>query len=121
MPVIRNRGRTSRGRPHTVNVRFTDEELRDVAAAAARAGLRRTGYVGEAAVAAARAYVAGGEAGATRAELATVQREVFAARAAVVRAVQAAAGTSEDLAVAEVEIGAVAVERLDAVAERLGL
>lgn len=95
------------------------EEWRDIAAAAARSGLRPTGYAGEAAVAAARAHVSGCGAGATRAELAAVQREVFTARAAVVRALQVATNTAGDTALGDVMAGVAAVERLDAIAERL--
>jgi hypothetical protein len=49
-PVARNRARTS-GRPYRLHVRLTSDELQDIEAAAARAGLRPTGYAGEAAVA----------------------------------------------------------------------
>jgi hypothetical protein len=114
-PVARNRARTS-GRPYRVHVRLTSDELQDIRAAAARAGLRPTAYAGEAAVAAARALVADSGAGATRAELAAVQREVFVARSALVQAVQVSAG-GQDLGLGE--IGATMVGRLDAIAERL--
>jgi hypothetical protein len=70
-------------------VRFTAEEYAELAAAAARAGLTTTGYFGEAALAAARGVTATGEVdtGAiTRAELAAVQRDLFAARTAVIQA-----------------------------------
>lgn len=75
-----------------------------------------TAYAGEAAVAAARALVADSGTGATRAELAAVQREVFAARSALVQAVQASPGSPDR---GSGEIGVVMVERLDAIAERL--
>ena len=83
-PVARNRTRMSGGRLNCVNVRLTDEEMRDLSAAAARAGLKPTSYAGEATIAAARADAQGSVAGATRAELARVQREVLAAQSALV-------------------------------------
>jgi hypothetical protein len=67
LPVARNQARMPAGRRHCVNVRLTDEEMRDVTAAALRAGLTPTGYAGEAAVAAARAQAEGGGTGATAA------------------------------------------------------
>jgi hypothetical protein len=91
-----------------VHVRLTSDELQDIRAAAARAGLRPTAYAGQAAVAAARALVADSGAGATRAELAAVQREVFVARSALVQAVQVSAG-GQDLGLGE--IGATMVGR----------
>jgi hypothetical protein len=111
-PVARNRTRMPGGRLNCVNVRLTDEEMRGVSAAAARAGLKPTSYAGEVTVAAARADAQGSVAGATRAELARVQREVFAAQSALVCATRSSDGPSEDL-VRE------AVERLDGVAERV--
>lgn len=84
----------------------------DVSAAAARAGLKPTGYAGEVTVAAARADAQGGVAGATRAELARVQREVFAAQSALVSAARSPGGPSEGLL-------REAAERLDEVAGRL--
>ncbi len=112
MPVARNRARMASGRLNCLNVRLADEEMREVSAAARRAGLTPTGYAGEVAVAAARADAEGSAVGATRAELARVQREVFAARAALVSAARPIAGGSEG-SLRE------AVERLDGVAERL--
>jgi hypothetical protein len=94
---------------------LTSEEWGAITAAAARAGLKPTAYAGEAAVSAARAFVADGGAGASRAELAAVQREVFAARAALVQAVQVPTGSHSYSA----EVGAAMVGRLDAIAERL--
>jgi murein L,D-transpeptidase YcbB/YkuD len=67
-------------------VRFTADEYAELAAAAAWAGLTPTGYVGEVALAAARGVTAesGIDPGAiTRAELAQLQRDLFAARIAV--------------------------------------
>jgi hypothetical protein len=114
-PVARNRPRTS-GRPYRVHVRLTSEEWNDIRAAAARAGLKPTAYAGVAAVVAARAVVADSSAGATRAELAAVQREVFAARSALVQAVQVPPG-GQDPGLGEA--GAALVGRLDVIAERL--
>ncbi|GAB3983457.1 hypothetical protein GCM10027615_68680 [Plantactinospora veratri] len=92
VPVARNRARMPAGRLNCLNVRLADEEMREVSAAARRAGLTPTGYAGEVAVAAARADAQGSAAGATRAELARVQREVFAVRAALVSAARSIAG-----------------------------
>lgn len=67
-------------------MRFTAAEYADLAAAAARAGLTTTGYVAEAALAAARGVTPAGEpdtSAITRAELAQLQRDLFAARTAV--------------------------------------
>ncbi|MEO3744589.1 hypothetical protein [Plantactinospora sp. B5E13] len=112
VPVTWNRARMPAGRLNCLNVRLADEEMREVSAAARRAGLTPTGYAEEVAVAAARADAQGGAARATRAELARVQREVFAVRAALVSAARSIAGGS-DGSLREV------VERLDGVAERL--
>lgn len=75
------------GRNKQVFVRLSSEEHDDLAAAAARAELTTTGYVAEAALAAARGQTtpAGSAdgAGVTRAELAQLQRELFAARTAL--------------------------------------
>jgi hypothetical protein len=77
------------GRRHRINLRFDDNEHHDLALAAARAGLTTTGFCADAALAAAHgAAVPGGlisGTGLTRAELAALQRELFAARTAVVR------------------------------------
>jgi hypothetical protein len=77
-------------------VRFTADEYAELAAAATRTGLTTTGYVGEAALAAARGVNATGEVdtGAiTRAELAALQRDLFAARTAVNQAAAELRGT----------------------------
>lgn len=70
-------------------MRLSEGECEDLVAAARLAGLTPTGYVAQAAVAAARGSAAGlGEPvveGVSRAELARVQRELFAARTAVNR------------------------------------
>jgi hypothetical protein len=115
LPVARNRARMPAGRSHAVNVRLTDEAMRDVAAAAGRAGLTPTGYAGEAAVAASRAQTEGYATAATRAELARVQREVFAARAALVSVARAMTDSSD----CPVDECAVALGHLDALAERV--
>jgi hypothetical protein len=108
-PPARLRRRVSPGREHRLSLRLSDEELQQVCEAAGRAQLTPTGYAGEAAVAAARASVAGPDVPATRAELATVQRELFAIRTALVGAV----------AVLDQERCAAAVDQLDEVARRL--
>lgn len=69
----RLRRRTSPGREHRLSLRLSDEELQQVREAAGRAQLTPTGYAREAAVAAARASVAGPDVLATRAELAMVR------------------------------------------------
>lgn len=79
-------------RDHRTHVRFTAGEYAELAAAAERLGLTPTGYVGEAALAVARGLTTDGRVdtgGITRAELAQLQRDLFAARTAVN---QAAAG-----------------------------
>lgn len=72
-----------------MSVRLGEDEHDDLVAAARLAGLTTTGYVAQAAVAAARGAAAElGEPvveGVSRAELAQVQRELFAARTAVNR------------------------------------
>ncbi|WP_223874781.1 hypothetical protein [Salinispora oceanensis] len=115
----RNRVRAPAGRSYSVNVRLTAEELRDVAAAAARAGLTPTGYTGEVTVAAARAGVETAGTAASRAELARVQRDLFAARTALVCAADALGAAQGRPAGYDVAACAAAVARLDAVADRL--
>lgn len=115
----RNRVRVPAGRSYSVNVRLTAEELRDVAAAAARAGLTPTGYTGEVAVAAARGGVETAATGPSRAELARVQRDLFAARTALVCAADALDLGRARSAGGDVAACAAVVARLDAVAERL--
>ncbi|MBX7268973.1 hypothetical protein KIF24_25045 [Micromonospora sp. Llam7] len=117
MPA-RNRVRVPAGRSYSVNVRLTAEELRDVAAAAARAGLTSTGYTGEVTVAAARG-VETAVTGPSRAELARVQRDLFAARTALVCAADALDAGRAPSAGGNVAACAAVVARLDAVAERL--
>jgi len=84
-----DRRHKSPGREHRVNLRFDAAERQDVTIAAARAGLTATGFCANAAVAAARGTAAPGGLVAgtavTRTELAELQRELFAARTAVVR------------------------------------
>jgi hypothetical protein len=104
-----------------LHVRLTAEELRDVAAAAARVGLTPTGYAGEVAVAAARAGTDAQAAGTgtVRAELARTQRDLFAARTALVCAAEVLTGSPGRPGGYDVAACAAAVARLDAVAERL--
>lgn len=109
-------------------VRFGDDEHEDVVVAARLAGLTPAGYVAQAAVAAACGSTAGlGEPvveGVSRAELAQVQRELFAARTAVNRLsaglgeVVAAGGPAAE---ADVLIGLCvrSVQRLDEAAVEL--
>jgi hypothetical protein len=77
------------GRKQRVNLRFDANEHRDVATAAARSGLTPAGFCANAAVAAARGAAAPGGlvcgTGVTRYELAELQRDLFAARTAVIR------------------------------------
>jgi hypothetical protein len=87
------------GRLHRINLRLDDDEHRDLVAAAGRAGLTVTGFCADAALAAARGTTAPGSfiagTGITRTELAGLQRDLFAARTAAVRA-----GTNLNQAVA---------------------
>jgi uncharacterized protein (DUF1778 family) len=76
------------GRTTQVFVRLSNDEYDDIAAAAARVDLTPSGYVAEAALAAARAVVpAEGQPSesTTRSELSHLQRELFAARTALTR------------------------------------
>lgn len=77
------------GRLHRINLRLNPDEHHDITTAAARAGMTPTGYCAEAALAAARHTTTPGAPipglGVTRAELAALQRELFAARTAVIR------------------------------------
>jgi hypothetical protein len=115
----RNRVRMPGGRLNWVNVRLTAEEFGDVAVAAARAGLKPTGYAGEVVVAAARTGIEIAGSGASRAELARVQRDLFAARTALVCAADVFAAVQGGVAGYDVAACAAAVARLDEVAERL--
>lgn len=96
-----------------------------MAEAAARAGLTPTGYVGEAALAAARGLDQDGHrdvGGITRAELAQLQQDLFAARTALNHAAaglrQAPAGAPVDEVIASC---ARSVTALDAVVDRIHL
>lgn len=75
------------GRTRQVFVRLSTVEYEQIAAAAARADLTPTGYVAEAALAAAHATAPPGGSlsaiGVSRADLARLQRELFATRTAV--------------------------------------
>ncbi len=77
------------GRQQRINLRFDADEHRDVRAAALRAGMTPAGFCADAALAAARGTAAPGGlvagTGVTRAELAALQRDLFAARTAVIR------------------------------------
>lgn len=78
--TTRSRRYSIPGRDHRTHVRFTADEYAELAAAAERTGLTPTGYVGEAALAAARGVTTDGrvDTGAiTRAELAQLQRDWF--------------------------------------------
>lgn len=100
-----------------MSVRLTEAEWADIVAAAERTGLTPTGYTGEAALAAARVELGVAEvaAGSTREELARLQRELFAARTAVVVATMAMGGAGD----AGAEGCAAAVARVDALVTRL--
>jgi hypothetical protein len=109
VPSPRHRARVGTGRSVSVNVRYTAAEFAELAAAAGRAGLTPTGYAGEAALAAARA-AAGAGSGTDGSDLAAMQRELFAARIALVCAAEALARAGGDVS------GCVAaVDRLDVV------
>ncbi|MTK05436.1 hypothetical protein [Micromonospora sp. CP22] len=77
------------GRRQRINLRLDEAEHSDVVTAANRAGLTPTGFCADAALAAARSTTAPGAliagTGVTRAELAAMQRELFAARTAITR------------------------------------
>ena len=102
-------------------VRLTAEEFGAVATAAARVGLTPTGYAGEAAVATALAAAGLDEvdAGVSRAELAQAQRDLFAARTAVVAAAVALGGVTSRDAAREVASCGSAVAQLDELAARV--
>ncbi|MFI7650382.1 plasmid mobilization protein [Micromonospora sp. NPDC049460] len=92
--TARSRRYSFPGRDHRTHVRFTGDEYAELAATATRAGLTTTGYVWEAALAAVRGVNATGEVDTgTRAELAALQRDLFAARAAVNQAAAELRGT----------------------------
>ncbi|MDG4784899.1 hypothetical protein O7626_02955 [Micromonospora sp. WMMD1102] len=77
------------GRQQRINLRLDDAEYGDVVTAASRAGLTPTGFCADAALAAARGNAAPGGliggTGVTRAELAAMQRDLFATRTAITR------------------------------------
>src|SRR5437762_3256524 len=107
------------GRQQRINVRFDENEHRDVAAAAARSGLTPTGFCANAALAAARGTPAPGKhisgTGITRYELAALQRELFAARTAVIRT-----GTNLNQATAALNATGEAPAWLDYAVQRCG-
>ncbi len=121
--VSRHRDHRFPGRGRRVTVRLGDEELAAIEAAAGRAGLTPTGFVGAAALAA-----ASGAAGPAAGESREALSELMAARAAVRRfgvnvnqAVAAlnATGEAPDWLGQAVEATARAVARVDAAAEAL--
>lgn len=77
------------GRQHRINLRFDTDEHRDITAAATRAGLTPGGFCANTALAVARGTATPGAlitgTGLTRSELTQLQRELFAARTAVIR------------------------------------
>ncbi|MEU1398592.1 hypothetical protein ABZ403_21350 [Micromonospora zamorensis] len=89
-------------------MRLSEEEFAQVKAAAGEARLTPTGYAGEVTIAAARA-AAGACGPGSRFELATVQRELFAVRTALVGAAT----------VLDADQCAAAVERLDGLVDRV--
>jgi hypothetical protein len=115
---VRQRAHASPGRQHRVLVRFSAEEFDAVAAAGLRAGLTPTGYVAESAVASAGGD-GGVDAGVSRAELAQVQRDLFAARTVLVSAAASLRAVAAGDAGREVAVCVSAVARLDEVAARL--
>jgi hypothetical protein len=80
---VSRRARDTRQRSKQVFVRLNAQEYDDLATAAMRAELTTTGFVAEAALAAARGHATPMDpaAGITRAELKELQRELIAARA----------------------------------------
>lgn len=119
----RDRRRRSAGRPNRLTPRFTDDELSEIAAAAAREGRTITGFCADAALAAARGATTGGP-GSEREALRQLQLEMFAARTAVnkygtnvnqVAAAFNATGELPEYAAAAILLCRRAVERLDAV------
>jgi hypothetical protein len=94
--TARSRRYSFPGRDHRISARFTAAEYAELAEAAGRAGLTVTGYVGETALAAAQGATVSGEpdtGGITRAELAQLQRDLFAARTVVNQAAAGLRGT----------------------------
>ncbi|WP_330186135.1 hypothetical protein KZZ52_41765 [Dactylosporangium sp. AC04546] len=77
------------GRRRRVNLRFDEAEHHDVVVAADRTGLTPAGFCADAALAAARGAAAPGRmvsgTAVTRHELAELQRDLFAARTAIIR------------------------------------
>lgn len=94
-----DRRHTFPGRQRRINLRFGPDEESDIDAAAARCAMTPTGFCANAALAAARHLTEpGGDrtGGVTRAELAALQRDLFATRTAVGRV-----GTNLNQAVAQ--------------------
>jgi hypothetical protein len=119
--TVRHWAHGSPPREHRLSLRLTAEEFGAVAAAAAQVGLTPSGYAGEAAVA--TALAASGldevDAGVSRAELAQVQRDLFAARTALVTAAVALAGVTSPDTAREVASCGSAVVQLDELVGRV--
>ena len=110
--LTRRRAYVSSGRSHSLKVKFSVEEFQEVAAAAAAAELAVAAYVGETVLRDAREVTDGGTEGeAGRMGLARIQRELFAARTALVAAATALEGAGGSTAEC-----AAAVARLDELA-----
>lgn len=120
---LRDRPHHRPGRPHRVNVRFTDTELAEIHAAAAAAGVTPTGFCAETSLAAARGKPSPTLDPAHEA-LAELQAELFDVRVAVGRigtnlnqAVAAlnATGIAPDWLVRAVALCERRMQRIDAV------
>jgi hypothetical protein len=83
-PDQRHRQHAGPRRPHRVNGRYSDSELREIQSAAAWSGLTVAGFCAEAALAAARGATAAGP-GSDYETLRALLRQLFAARTAVNR------------------------------------
>lgn len=83
-PDQRHRKHAGPRRPHRINGRYSDSELREIQAAAAWSGLTPAGFCAEAALAAARGAAAAGP-GSANETLRGLLRQLFAARTAVNR------------------------------------
>jgi hypothetical protein len=121
--TARSRRYSTPGRDHRVFVRLTAGEYAELAAAAQRAGLTTTGYVGEAALAAARGLTPDGQpdtSAITRPELAQLQRDLFAVRTALNQVAAGLRQPPDSATVGEVAAScARSVAALDAVVDRI--
>jgi hypothetical protein len=95
----RHRSHRCAGRPHRLSPRFSAEELAEVVAAAASVGSTANGFCADSAVAAARGTPMVLADARYREDLARLQRQLFAARTAVVRL-----GTNVNQAVAALHV-----------------